>query len=59
MPLGLFDTEHVLFSLLSLVSHTGSASDWCALYKCIDTIQYNMAHYHQKDCSGFWLHEYS
>src|SRR6218665_374603 len=27
------------------VSHTGSASDWCALqealYKCIDTIQYN------------------
>ena len=28
------------------VSRTGSASDWCALqealYKCIDTIQYNM-----------------
>jgi|SRR6218665_4194489 len=35
-----------LSSVLSLwVSHTGSASDWCArqevLYKCIDTIQYN------------------
>src|SRR6218665_3698111 len=28
--------------------HTGSASDWCALqealYKCIDTIQYNTMH---------------
>src|SRR6218665_1862303 len=30
------------------VSHTGSASDWCALqealYKCINTIQYNISH---------------
>jgi len=32
--------------LFSWVSRTGSASDWCALlealYKCIDTIQYNL-----------------
>ncbi len=31
------------------VSRTGSASDWCALqealYKCIDTIQYNTIQY--------------
>jgi len=38
----------VLSRLLSSlwVSRTGSASDWCALqealYKCIDTIQYNI-----------------
>ena len=40
----------VLSRLLSSlwVSRTGSASDWCALqealYKCIDTIQYNIRH---------------
>jgi len=39
-----------MFSLSSLwVSRTGSASDWCALqealYKCIDTIQYNTIQY--------------
>jgi len=39
----------ILSKLLSslFVSRTGSASDWCALqealYKCIDTIQYNGA----------------
>ena len=41
MPL--FVLSRLLSSLW--VSHTGSASDWCApqeaLYKCIDTIQYN------------------
>src|SRR6218665_2607 len=39
----LFVLSRLLSSLW--VSHTGSASDWCALqealYKCIDTIQYN------------------
>src|SRR6218665_74371 len=41
-------SEHIhIYTLLSSlwVSHTGSASDWCALQealcKCIDTIQYN------------------
>ena len=39
--------EIIIIILLSSlwVSRTGSASDWCALqealYKCIDTIQYN------------------
>ena len=35
------------------VSRTGSASDWCALqealYKCIDTIQYNTMNQHFKN----------
>src|SRR6218665_676717 len=40
----LFVLSRLLSSLW--VSHTASASDWCALqealYKCIDTIQYNL-----------------
>ena|SRR6218665_2871592 len=40
----LFVLSRLLSSLW--VSRTGSASDWCALhealYKCIDTIQYNL-----------------
>jgi len=41
--LPLFVLSRLLSSLW--VTRTGSASDWCALqealYKCIDTIQYN------------------
>src|SRR6218665_1579010 len=49
-PLYLLVSQVPLFVLSTLlsslwVSHTGSASDWCALqealYKCIDTIQYD------------------
>jgi len=37
--------EYDTFNVKALFHRTGSASDWCtlqeALYKCIDTIQYN------------------
>jgi len=45
-PWATFGLSRLLSSLW--VSRTGRASDWCApqeaLYKCIDTIQYNLVH---------------
>ena len=47
----------ILSRLLSTlwVSRTGSASDWCALqealYKCIDTMQYNTIYPQQNKCN--------
>src|SRR6218665_3145390 len=41
----MLEMPFVLFTMPLWVSRTGSASDWCALrealYKCMNTIQYN------------------